>query len=354
MKVIVVGRLATYEARGTYQVVADKVAPDGIGELQLAFDALKAKLAAEGLFDPARKRPLPFLPRRIGLVTSPTGAALRDFLRVLADRYPGASVRISPARVQGEGAAEEIARALAVFEREPGDVEVIVLARGGGSVEDLWAFNEEVVARAIVRASVPVISAVGHEVDVTIADYAADVRAPTPTRAAELVVPDRRELFDRLRNAIPRLDLGIARALDRHRQAVDSLAASRSLQEPQVAFRERFETLERLARDLENHLYNRLRSCHDAVRIEAARLDSLSPLAVLSRGYAVVVASDGRMVRQASELEVGTQVTLRLSRGRAEAQVLVVEPDEPPRSGSEVGGPAAGRGHGGRRRREDP
>ncbi|HKQ97893.1 MAG TPA: exodeoxyribonuclease VII large subunit, partial [Candidatus Polarisedimenticolia bacterium] len=197
LKVIAHGRVGLYEARGGYQIVVERLEPAGLGALQLALEQLKARLAAEGLLDPARKRPLPLLPRRIGIVTSERGAALRDILRVLERRFAQVGVVIAPARVQGDGAAEEIAAAIAALNRL-GGLDALIVARGGGSIEDLWAFNEEIVARAIAASAVPVISAVGHETDVTLADLVADLRAPTPSAAAEMVIVSRREIVDRL------------------------------------------------------------------------------------------------------------------------------------------------------------
>jgi exodeoxyribonuclease VII large subunit len=315
MRVVVVGRVGVYEPRGSYQIIATQVLPVGVGDLQIAFDRLKARLFAEGLFDPTRKRALPFLPRCIGLVTSPSGAAIRDFLRILYQRFPAAWVRVVPVRVQGEGAAEEIAAAIDLIAGNPGPIEVLVLARGGGSLEDLWAFNEEVLARAIHRSRIPVVSAVGHEVDVTIADFVADCRAPTPTAAAELVIPDLVELDRRLGGLTRRLLGALERHLDRASNAVDRLARGSALRDPQLIVQQRVESLDRAAIRLENSLYNLWREWNDAVRVQAVRLESLSPLSVLSRGYAVVFGPSGRVVRGAGELSVGDRVRLRWTDG---------------------------------------
>lgn len=223
-EVIARGRITFYEAGGDAQIVCDSLEPVGAGALALAFEQLKQKLAQEGLFDPARKKPIPFLPLRIGVVTSPTGAAIRDFLHVLHRRFPGVAVTIAPSRVQGEGAAEEIARGIRLLDDR--GLDVIVVTRGGGSIEDLWAFNEEVVARAIAAARTPVVSAVGHEVDFTIADFVADLRAPTPTAAAELLAPVEAELRERLATARTRLQRAVHRSMEARRAAVRHLRAA--------------------------------------------------------------------------------------------------------------------------------
>ena len=218
LHVIARGRVSVYDPKGEYQLVCEHLEPEGLGALQLAFEQLKKRLAAEGLFDAARKRPLPALPRKIGIVTSLDGAAIRDIIKVLGRRYPNAHLVIRPARVQGEGAAADIARALGAIARVPG-VDVVIVGRGGGSIEDLWAFNEEVVARAIAESPVPVISAVGHEIDFTIADFVADLRAPTPSAAAEIVVAGKDEFCARIDRLAGRLSAAVHARLERTRVA---------------------------------------------------------------------------------------------------------------------------------------
>src|SRR5262245_30244611 len=237
LHVLAFGRLEVYAVRGEYQLVCDVLEPKGLGALQLAFEQLKARLAAEGLFDAARKRPLPVLPRRVGLVTSPTGAAVRDFLRVVTRRFAGLQVLVCPVRVQGDTAAGEIAEALATLNRR-GDLDVIVVARGGGSLEDLWAFNEEAVARAIAASKIPVISAVGHETDVTIADFVADLRAPTPSAAAELVVREKAQLVAHLGSLRERLQGAVGQRVRRWRERLDDLGRRRVLTDPARPLRE--------------------------------------------------------------------------------------------------------------------
>jgi exodeoxyribonuclease VII large subunit len=366
LHVIARGRISVYEPKGEYQLVCEHLEPHGLGALQLAFDQLKRRLQAEGLFDPARKRPLPLLPRKIGIVTSLDGAAIRDIIKVLTRRYPNAHLVIQPTRVQGEGAAEEIARGLAQIARVPG-VDVIIVGRGGGSIEDLWAFNEEVVARAIAASPVPVVSAVGHEVDVTIADFVADVRAPTPSAAAELVVARHEEFRTRIDRLAHRLRAAVAGGLQRRalrlhqlerRPGLAGWPARLALRGRQVG--ELAHDLARAARGLLDRqtrrvaaLTNRLeardlgrrlaalrtrlvaarqraetaivRTCqrHEArYRTLAGRLDALSPLAVLARGYAVCWTADGRaIVRDAATVAVGDPVRVRLHRGELRCRV---------------------------------
>ncbi|MFN7978823.1 MAG: exodeoxyribonuclease VII large subunit [Vicinamibacterales bacterium] len=370
-RVVARGRLSVYDPRGEYQLICEFMEPQGLGALQLAYEQLRTRLAAEGLFDPARKRPLPALPRRIGIVTSRDGAALRDIIRVLRRRYPNAHLVIAPARVQGDGAAGEIARALRLIGRVDG-VDVVIAGRGGGSIEDLWAFNEEVVARAIAACPVPVISAVGHETDVTIADFVADLRAPTPSAAAEIVVGRKDEVVGRIdavgrrvhhamRSRLQRLDgrlhqlaarpafAGVPGRLAMRQRYVSELAASlrRSADTALVLRQRRVTTLaraldtfrpqERLTRvraALAAHR-SRLdagvrRAQHRAdarARESAARLHALSPLAVLGRGYAVCWNGDRTaLVRRASDVTTGDRVRVTLGSGEIGCAVTDVVP----------------------------
>lgn len=330
-KVIVSGRIGVYEPRGSYQLIGSRIEPVGVGDLQRLFEELKNRLRAEGLFAPERKRPLPFLPEKIGLVTSPSGAAIIDFLRILYRRFPGAWVRVVPVRVQGESAAGEIAAALDSFQTDAHRVDVIVVARGGGSLEDLWAFNEEDVARAIARSEIPVVSAVGHEVDYSIADFVADVRAQTPTHASELVVPDLAELTNKLDALLRRLSLAsrsvIRGAEDRWR----GCAGRRVFQDPQVLIQQRFEHCDRASELLENRLYNRSRQWDDAVLSLANSLQALSPLRVLDRGYAAVTDAGGRVVIDPGSVQLGEVLNLVLARGKLKVEVkdrVIAERDE--------------------------
>ena len=358
------GSIDVYEPRGVYQFTVEAIEPQGLGALQLAFEKLKQKLEAEGLFSPARKRPLPQHPRRIGLVTSPDGAVIEDMLNVLTRRFPGLHIRLYPALVQGVGAAEQVAAGLRYFS-ESGWADVVIVGRGGGSLEDLWTFNEEVVARAIYESKVPVISAVGHETDFTIADFTADLRAPTPSAAAELVIGTRQELLDRLladyrrierllrfrlaqasdrlnRQGIDKARAVIERRLRRHGQRVDELEAilRDRLRRTLILGRERQQKLEaRLAR---TDLRVRFAEAHRRLDAAASRLNELtaarvaryenrralltgqlqqlSPLAILERGYAIVEDSRG-IVKDAATVARDAKVRIRLAKGHLAADV---------------------------------
>ena len=361
MEVIVRGRVQVFEQRGALQLYADAMEPRGVGALQVAFDQLKRRLEAEGLFNRARKRAMPFLPRRIGIVTALGGAGLRDMLRILFDRFPSVHVIFRPARVQGDGSAQEIADAIADLNRD-GRAEVLIVGRGGGSLEDLWAFNEEVVARAIFRSTIPVISAVGHEVDYTIADFVADLRAPTPTAAAQMVVPSLDELKERVAALEASLASVMVRELASRRESVDVLAErirhpdgiiadarervaglehelaqamSSRIADRRRSVRElrlRLRSPDAMVRDLRlrsnrlgNNLVHGTASALEARRRQlgalAGRLDALSPLKVLDRGYAVVInKSDSRAVLDAATVKFDDELDIRLARGRLSAR----------------------------------
>jgi exodeoxyribonuclease VII large subunit len=365
LAVLARGRIDVFEARGEYQLIAEILEPQGYGALQLAFQQLKKKLAAEGLFENERKRPLPRYPRRIGIVTSPRGAVIADMVQILSRRFPGLHIRLFPALVQGEGSVEEICRGLDYFSRN-GWAELVIVARGGGSLEDLWSFNEEWVARAIARCAVPVVSAVGHETDVTIADFVADLRAPTPSAAAEMIVCTRQELLDRIdaherklvhaaryhlaalarrwqQQGIDR-PLGLLhRAIGRHAQRVDEL---------EFRLRDRLRTLtERYSRshrtlaarlryfDLRPRFaadWRRLDSANAAAtqvirwqlagrrgKVEqlTAKLSQLSPVRILERGYAIVTNESGAIVKESTAAPEGAAIHVRLAKGRLDADV---------------------------------
>lgn len=324
MEVLIHGRVSVYEARGEYQLVADAVEPVGAGALQMAFDQLKAKLAAEGLFAPERKRTLPVLPRRIGVLTSPTGAVVRDILNVLSRRFPDRRVLIFPAAVQGANAAPEIVGALQRLERwnrqSPHDaVDVLILGRGGGSMEDLWPFNEEAVARAIAACSVPTISAVGHETDFTIADFVADLRAPTPSAAAEIVVPKKEDLVFQMEALEARLAQPLHRKLQGMRLRLSEF--SRRLVSPaqRVALlRQRFE---HASLRLTRAGATALAGLRERTQRAAGKLDALSPLRVLARGYSVTYADD-KILRSAADAHPKQKLKTRLSDGWVISEVL--------------------------------
>ncbi len=362
--VICWGRVGIYERRGEYQLILDYVEPKGIGSLQLAFEQLKARLAEEGLFDEGRKRPLPLLPRRIGIVTSPTGAAIRDMLNIVRRRFENIEVVLYPVKVQGEGAAEEIAQGIGYL-GEKGEVDVIIVGRGGGSLEDLWAFNEEVVARAIFRSPVPIVSAVGHETDFTIADFVADLRAPTPSAAAELVVRDKREivrligalaermvrevdrLFARKREEVKgfegrirdprrrmeelrlrldeywgRLATAARRTWRESRGRVERVSHLLFAQDPAHTIASLRDTLGQRTKGMMGGIQGLLSAKRSGWEKATARLDAMSPLATLQRGYSIARRlPDGVILRDAGEVEVQGKVAVRLHRGEIVCRV---------------------------------
>jgi len=377
LHVVARGRVSVYDPKGEYQLVCEHLEPEGLGALQLAFDQLKERLAQAGLFDAARKRPLPPLPRKIGVVTSLDGAAVRDIIKVLRRRYANAHIVIRPVRVQGEGAAMDIMRGLRAIARVPG-VDVVIVGRGGGSIEDLWAFNEEVVARAIAGCPIPTVSAVGHETDVTIADFVADLRAPTPSAAAEMVV-SRKDDFcanvDRLSHRVtsamrsrlhrsesrlrmlearPGLAGAHGRIVMRARHAAELTHELRRAAHAQLAGRERrvqalrltletFDLRRRLGSirtrlvgadgRLDAALTHRRHGAEARLQGLAGRLDGLSPLRVLGRGYSVCFTADGGVLRDAAAVERGDQVVVKLERGELACDVVETRPEPDGRKG---------------------
>lgn len=321
LAVLAVGAIEVYAARGSYQLMIEELIPEGLGALELAFRQLQQKLAAEGLFDPARKRPLPRFPRRIALVTSPTGAAVRDLLQVITRRWPTADVVIVPVPVQGEGAAQRIAVALRMVHRIP-NVDVAVAGRGGGSLEDLWAFNEEVVARAIHDCRVPVVSAVGHEIDVTIADLVADRRALTPSEAGELVVPQRQEVLAELGHIRDRLGAALREQAARARMRLEALAGRRVFTHPFQRVRELALCLDELAARSRRSIRRRLDDARRELGTTTAALDALSPLRVLARGYSLTRRpADGRVIHDASHLRPGDEIETLFHSGKSTSRV---------------------------------
>ena len=365
LSVVVRGRLSVYEARGEYQIQVEYLEPAGLGALQLAFEQLKTKLAAEGLFEPSRRKPLPMLPRRVGIVTSPTGAVIRDILLVLRRRFPNMNVLLYPVRVQGEGAASEIVRGLEYFNRRE-LADVLIVARGGGSLEDLWAFNEEEVARAIAASSIPVISGVGHETDFTIADFVADLRAPTPSAAAELVVHRKEDYEAEIANRARRLTQVIRLKLSESRRQLTELhihrvfdRVTRQLAERSQRVDDCVTTLEAAARrhlNKKRHEFldvsaginrydfrqvlgwkraqledreGRLEACFHRYLVERRNalthwqsiLDERNPVGILNRGYSITRDADGRIVRDAAGLAAGSRISVRLARGELDATV---------------------------------
>lgn len=312
MKVILHGRISVYPARGQYQIYADDMIPDGAGTLAMQFEQLKRRLEAEGLFDPARKRPIPKFPQRIGVITSPTGAAIHDIMNILKRRYPCAEMLLFPSQVQGDGAAEQLMAGLWFFQAYQA-ADVIILGRGGGSAEDLWAFNDERLARAVAECSIPVISAVGHESDFTICDFVADLRAPTPSAAAELAVPNRTELKNELNAYGLRLKRMIEERVSGERRALQLMTAG-ILSRPEQLLDPCKMRMADAERRLELAIGRTLERKRSAFSASCARLESLNPLGVLSRGYAAV-SRDGRHVTSASEVSAGDHLCVRFADG---------------------------------------
>ena len=326
MKVILTGRVSLFPRSGQYQLYVSHMQPDGAGDLAVAFEQLKQKLQAQGLFDAAHKKPLPRYPERVALVTSPTGAAVRDMIRILGRRWPLASVLVCPVRVQGEGAAEEIAAMLELVDAA-GLADVIITGRGGGSLEDLWAFNEEIVARAIYRCKTPVISAVGHEPDVTIADFAADVRAATPSNGAELAVCDRAELRALLEQQARRMEKAQERRLELLRQRLRRLSERPVLRSPEGSLQQKELLLELLRQRLERAAAAAVEKRQRQFAALSGRLDALSPLKVLARGYAVATRQE-QVLHSVAQLSPGEEIRLRLSDGTALCAVERIEKGE--------------------------
>lgn len=320
MKVIAGGRVAVFVRDGAYQLYCTSLTPDGVGDLHVAFEQLKQKLFAEGLFDPNRKKPLPKYPQTIAIITSSVGAALRDMLRILRKRYPLCNVKLLAVRVQGEEAPAEIAAAIR-YANLFRVADLIITGRGGGSIEDLWAFNDERVARAIAASDIPVISAVGHEPDVTISDFVADLRAATPSNAAELAVPDQIELRQTLLERRRYLQMLMTKRLKQERQRVNALAASRSLKSPTGYLEERRMVLDHTHRRLSAASAALLHRQRERFTRLTAKLDAMSPLKVLGRGYSMVLHDDGRPIKTTTDLTAGDRVRLRLADGSAAAKI---------------------------------
>jgi exodeoxyribonuclease VII large subunit len=327
LEVVCRGRLDLYPPRGSYQLVVEELQPQGVGALELALRQLRDKLAKEGLFDAERKRPLPAFPRRIGVVTSPTGAAIRDFLEVLRRRWRGVEVFVFPARVQGDCAAEEIVAGIHAANRVEPPLDVLVVTRGGGSLEDLWCFNEEPVLRAIAASRVPTVSAVGHEIDVTLADLAADVRALTPSEAAERIVPSAEDVTAIVHSLRSRLSAAMRTRLAHHRHRLDWLATRPALARPLDNVHQRSRRVDELSLRLHGSAKTLLRDRRAALAAAAGKLHSLSPLGVLGRGYSLTYKDgDRQLVTASRQVRAGDHLTTRLHEGTISSTVLTVDP----------------------------
>ena len=328
MKVVAHGRVSLFPKSGTYQIYIDHMAPDGLGSLYAAYLKLKEKLENEGLFDPSHKRKLPKFPSAVGVVTSPTGAAIQDMLKTIAKRYPLAQVNLYPALVQGPGAPADLLRGIRFFGSHPELADVIIIGRGGGSIEDLWAFNDEALARAIYACPIPVVSAVGHETDFTICDFVADLRVPTPTAGAVAVVPDRLELLNLLSGWRRGLEGLVLQDLKKRAADLERLQKRRVMQSPLEPLNEKRMQLDyavqRLARTGEGYLGER----RVKLRALEAGLKAMSPLAVLDRGYSILTDEDGKSVGSAEDLEIGQTVRVRLRDGSAGAEIREIKRKE--------------------------
>ncbi len=319
MKVVARGKITVYEVRGAYQIDVAQLQPLGVGELQLAFERLKQKLASEGLFDVEYKKPIPRYPRTIGIVTSSTGAAIRDILNIIGRRFPALKVILSPAKVQGEGAAEEIAQAIKDFNRF-GKVDVLIVGRGGGSLEDLWAFNEEIVARAIFASKIPVISAIGHEIDFTIADFVADLRAPTPSAAAELAVCDYHEIIENLRNFYYTVQQIISDIIATQKEKIYSQLRSYAFNKPLDMLRQYSQKLDDCKRLLTRNMSQHLSTLQQHRTSFEHRLEALNPAAVLQRGYAMIVKEE-KVIHRAHLLKNEDEVFIQFYDGKLSAKI---------------------------------
>ncbi|MBQ1406074.1 MAG: exodeoxyribonuclease VII large subunit [Oscillospiraceae bacterium] len=320
MQVLAVGRVSLYPRDGSYQFYCTRLLPDGAGDLSVAFEQLKQKLFQEGLFDPAHKKKLPAFPHRVGIVTSPAGAAVHDMLRILGKRYPLSRVILLPVRVQGAEAPGEIARAID-YANAHAIADVLIVGRGGGSIEDLWAFNDEGVSRAIFRSRIPVVSAVGHEPDVTISDFTADLRAATPSNAAELVAPDQSELRAALEGMRASMLASMRQRLTRSRQQLTGLSASPMLRNPMNYLQECRLRLDKLTGDFRRVGTRLLQARRQGLIRLSASLDAMSPLKVLARGYSMTADADGRLISSVTEVSPGQSLTILVSDGRIRAAV---------------------------------
>lgn len=328
LKVTCYGGLDVYPARGNYQFIAQRIEPVGQGELQLALKQLREKLAAAGLFDPGRKRPLPVLPERVAVVTSPDGAAIRDFLQILLRRYPNVEVTIAPTRVQGDGSAQEIAEAIALANRMRPAADVLVVCRGGGSLEDLWSFNEEVVCRAIFASKIPVITGIGHETDVSLADLVADVRALTPSEAAERIAPQKIDLLDALRQGRSRLKTALQNRYRKSLAVLQSLADRPALTRPFDQMNQHRQRLDEFGERLNDSMFDATSEARQRLTELAGKLDVLSPVGILTRGYSVTTDIKGVVVRSVSQVQSSLQITTRVQDGTIESVVVQSQPLE--------------------------
>jgi len=326
MRVNAFGRIRVYEKRGVYQLDILKMVPAGIGDLQLAFEELKKRLAQEGLFESIHKKPLPIYPERIGIITSSTGAAIRDIVNVLNRRFPSVVKIIRPALVQGEDAAQDIASAIKEFNQYK-NVDVLIVGRGGGSLEDLWAFNEEIVARAIFQSDIPVISAVGHEVDFTISDFVADMRAPTPSAAAEMVVMEKDDLLDTVQKIVQRCTQAVKNNVQNKKEQVRYIKASYGLRRPEDVVRQHRQRIDEITRTISRNVTHSFTVEKNRFDHAKSRLSNLHPASVLKRGYTITL-HDGKFIKRVAELKPENSVKIQFTDGTADSSIHRINKDE--------------------------
>lgn len=320
MQVEAIGKISFYTQRGECQLSLRELLPVGAGTLQQRFEEMKKRLAEEGLFDPERKKPLPFIPRCIGIITSPEGAAIHDFIRVALDRFPPLRIRVFPAPVQGKGAERYLAQGVEFFNKVK-QVDLILITRGGGSIEDLWPFNEEILARAIAASEKPVVSAVGHEIDISISDLAADLRAPTPTAAAEMILPELSALNREIETGQNRLRNSMAYAAERATSRLQSALSARALTRPVQLIMERTQTVDLMVRDMELALQQAFQNAQMRLEHRTDTLQKLNPESILNRGYSILLTEDGKAVRSPEDAPKDSRLTARLAKGALTVRV---------------------------------
>ena len=321
MKVIILGGVSVFERDGVYQIYAKAMKEDGLGNLYVAYEELKNKLSNEGLFDEKYKKPIPFMPKTIGVLTSNTGAVIRDIINVSTRRNPNVNIRLYPVPVQGNGAGEKIAEGIEFMNKNK-LADVLIIGRGGGSIEDLWPFNEEIVARAIFNSKIPIISAVGHETDFTIADFVADLRAPTPSAAAELAVANIDDVRETLRAYNNRYKVSLKKKIELMKMSYEKCMTRQAFKNPTQKINEQYMLIDMKVKSLQNSILLKIKEDKTKFVKEVAKLDALSPLKTLTRGYSIISKQDGKIAKEVKDLSQGEKVSIRLSNGKVDAQVL--------------------------------
>lgn len=321
MKVIILGGVSVFERDGVYQIYAKAMKEDGLGNLYVAYEELKNKLSNEGLFDEKYKKPIPFMPKTIGVLTSNTGAVIRDIINVSTRRNPNVNIRLYPVPVQGSGAGEKIAEGIELMNKNK-LADVLIIGRGGGSIEDLWPFNEEIVARAMFNSEIPIISAVGHETDFTIADFVADLRAPTPSAAAELAVANIDDVRETLKTYNNRYKVSLKKKIELMKMSYEKCMTRQAFKNPTQKINEQYMLIDMKVKSLQNSILLKIKEDKTKFVKEVAKLDALSPLKTLTRGYSIISKQDGRIAKEVKDLSQGEKVSIRLSDGKVDAQVL--------------------------------